>query len=138
MKKLLLLLTLTIFIFSCTDKDKKDPEPAPELSTLVQGSYKATKLKIDGENKPLVNGRSITMVFTKSTATEVNGIMKYTTEDGDSGAEDLGDVLLKDKGDNGIDLYDGSEKVGNVSKDNLLTVSVFSDGSQIDIVATKK
>ncbi|WP_254562464.1 hypothetical protein [Dyadobacter diqingensis] len=138
MKKLLLLLTLTTFIFSCTDKDKKDPEPAPELSTLVQGSYKATKLKIDGENKPLVNGRSITMVFTKSTATEVNGIMKYTTEDGDSGAEDLGDVLLKDKGDNGIDLYDGSEKVGNVSKDNLLTVSVFSDGSQIDIVATKK
>lgn len=138
MKKLLLLLTLTIFIFSCTDKDKKDPEPAPELSTLVQGSYKATKLKIDGENKPLINGRSITMVFTKSTATEVNGIMKYTTEDGDSGAEDLGDVLLKDKGDNGIDLYDGSEKVGNVSKDNLLTVSVFSDGSQIDIVATKK
>jgi hypothetical protein len=138
MKKLLLLLTLTIFIFSCTDKDKKDPEPAPELSTLVQGSYKATKLKIDGENKPLINGRSITMVFTKSTATEVNGIMKYTTEDGDSGAEDLGDVILKDKGDNDIDLYDGSEKVGNVSKDNLLTVSVFSDGSQIDIVATKK
>jgi hypothetical protein len=135
MKTLLLLLTLITFTFSCTDKDKKDPEP--ELSTRIQGSYKATRLKIDGENKPLVDGRSITMVFTKTTATEVTGIMKYTTEDGDSGAEDLGDVILRDKGDSGIDLFDGPEKVGNVSKDNILTVSVFSDGSQVDIVATK-
>lgn len=138
MKKLLLLLTLTTFVFSCKDKDKKDPEPAPELSTRVEGSYKATKLTMNGEDQALINGRSITMVFTKSTANEVTGIMKYTTEDGDSGAEDLGDVILKDKGDNGIDLYDGSEKVGNVSKANILTVSVISDGSQIDIIATKK
>jgi len=134
MKKLILLATLSFFIFSCDDK--KDPDP--ELGSRVQGSYKATKLKIDGENKPLVNGRSMTIVLTKSTANEVSGILKYTTEDGESGAEDLGDINLKDKGANGIDLYDDDEKVGNVSKEDIMTVSVFSEGSEVEIIASKK
>lgn len=64
--------------------------------------------------------------------------MKYTTADGDSGADDLGDVTLKDKGENGIDLFDGSEKVGHWSKDNILTVTVIDEGSEIEIIASKK
>jgi len=134
MKKIILLLTLVAFTFSC--KDKNDPEP--ELSSRVQGTYKATKLRIDGTNVPLTEGRSITLVLSKTTANEVNGVMKYTTADGDSGADDLGDVTLKDKGENGIDLFDGSEKVGHWSKDNILTVTVIDEGSEVEIIASKK
>ncbi|TLV00691.1 hypothetical protein [Dyadobacter luticola] len=135
MKRILFLLLSTTLLFSC-DKDK-DKDPAPELSAQVAGSYKVTKLEVDGQNVPLTNA-SIGIVLEKFSAEVVTGKMKVKVNGESEPDEDLGTLNLKNAGSTGIDIYEGTEKVGNLDKSNKLTIFVVFEGQDYEMAAEKQ
>lgn len=134
MKKIFLILFLSTLFFAC-EKDK-DKDPAPELSAQVAGNYKVTQLNVDGENRPL-NGAVITVQLDKFSAEVVTGKMKLKLDGVSEPDEDLGTLNLKSAGSTGIDLYEGTEKVGSV-KSNKLNIFVIFEGQEIEMIADKQ
>ena len=133
MKKIFLLLLSTTLFFACEEKDK---DPSPELSAQVAGNYKLTKLEIDGQNIPLTKA-SVELDFKKFSAEVVTGIISGKI-DGDEVEEDLGTLNLKNAGSTGIDIYDGTEKVGNLDKSNKLSIFVEFEGQDFEMIAEKR
>lgn len=136
MKKVLLFLFVTTLFFSC--KDDKDKDPAPELSAQVAGSYKVTKLTVNGEDQPLELAKAIiTIQLEKFSAEVVTGKMKAKIDGVSEPDEDLGTLNLKNAGSTGIDIYEGTQKVGNL-KSGKLTVFIVLDGDEIEMIADKQ
>ena len=133
MKKIFLLLLSTTLFFACEEKDK---DPSPELSAQVAGNYKLTKLEIDGQNIPLTKA-SVELDFKKFSAEVVTGIISGKI-DGDEVEEDLCALNLKNAGSTGIDIYDGTEKVGNLDKSNKLSIFVEFEGQDFEMIAEKR
>ena len=133
MKKIFLLLLSTTLFLACEEKNK---DPSPELSAQVAGNYKLTKLEIDGQNIPLTKA-SVELDFKKFSAEVVTGIISGKI-DGDEVEEDLGTLNLKNAGSTGIDIYDGTEKVGNLDKSNKLSIFVEFEGQDFEMIAEKR
>ncbi|MCF2491715.1 hypothetical protein [Dyadobacter chenhuakuii] len=134
MKKIFLILFLSTLFFAC-QKDK-DKDPAPELAAQVAGSYKVTELNVDGVKKPL-NGAVITVQLDKFSAEVVTAKMKAKIDGVSEPDEDLGTLNLKNSGSTGIDIYEGSEKVGSV-KSNKLNIFVVFENQEIEMIADKQ
>jgi hypothetical protein len=136
MKKVLLFLFATTLFFSC--KDDKDKDPGPELSAQVTGNYKVTKLTVNGEEQPLDLAKAvITIQLEKFSAEVVTGKMKAKIDGVSEPDEDLGTLNLKNAGSTGIDIYEGTDKVGNL-KGSKLTVFIVLDGDEIEMIADKQ
>ncbi|MCF2501436.1 hypothetical protein [Dyadobacter chenhuakuii] len=134
MKKIFLILFLSTLFFAC-QKDK-DKDPAPELAAQVAGSYKVTELNVDGVKKPL-NGAVITVQLDKFSAEVVTAKMKAKIDGVSEPDEDLGTLDLKNSGSTGIDIYEGTEKVGSV-KSNKLNIFVVFENQDIEMIADKQ
>lgn len=134
MKKIFLILFLSTLFFAC-QKDK-DKDPAPELAAQVAGSYKVTELNVDGVKKPL-NGAVITVQLDKFSAEVVTAKMKAKIDGVSEPDEDLGTLNLKNSGSTGIDIYEGTEKVGSV-KSNKLNIFVVFENQDIEMIADKQ
>lgn len=135
LKSIFALLFLSTFMFACEDKDK---DPSPELSSKVSGTYKVTKLTVDGDDYPLdVAKAKITIELDKFSSEVVTGTMKVTIDGDREPDEDLGTLNLKNAGSTGIDIYEGTDKVGNV-KDDKLNIFVLFEGSEYEMTATKQ
>ena len=134
MKKILLILFLSTLFFACEEDKAKDP--APELAAQVAGTYKVTELNVDGTNKPL-NGAAITVLLDKFSAEVVTAKMKLKLDGVSEPDEDLGTLNLKNAGSTGIDIYEGTEKVGSV-RSNKLNIFVVFDGQEIEMIADKQ
>lgn len=134
MKKIFLILFLSTSFFAC-QKDK-DKDPAPELAAQVAGSYKVTELNVDGVKKPL-NGAVITVQLDKFSAEVVTAKMKAKIDGVSEPDEDLGTLNLKNSGSTGIDIYEGTEKVGSV-KSNKLNIFVVFENQEIEMIANKQ
>ncbi|MCF2516344.1 hypothetical protein [Dyadobacter sp. CY351] len=134
MKKIFLILFLSTLFFAC-QKDK-DKDPAPELAAQVAGSYKVTELNVDGVKKPL-NGAVITVQLDKFSAEVVTAKMKAKIDGVSEPDEDLGTLNLKNSGSTGIDIYEGTEKVGSV-KSNKLNIFVVFENQEIEMIADKQ
>ena len=126
-------IALVALFFSC----ETPKGAAPELSSRVEGTYKATKLTSDGVILSLENAELV-IVLEKSSPETVHGIMKLKLNGASEPDDSIGTLLLKDAGSSGVDLYEGNLKVGNVSKSNQLTVAVVSDGTAVKVLAEKK
>lgn len=135
MKKIVYLLLFAPLFFSCEEKDK--PVPAPELSGQVTGTYKINVLKVDGESYPL-DRADIAVEFEKFSAEVVTGKMKVAIDGQSEPDEDLGVINLKSAGSTGVDLYEGTTKIGNVSKGNVLSIYVDFEGSQFEMLGNKR
>lgn len=133
LKSILALLFVSTFMFACEDKDK---EVSPELSSKVVGSYKVTKLKVDGDERSLEDA-TIIVQLDKFTSEVVTGKLKATIDGDREPDEDLGTLNLKNAGSSGIDIYEGTDKVGTV-KDNKLNIFVVFDGQELDMIAEKQ
>lgn len=135
MKNIFLLLFFATLMFACDDKDK---DPSPELSAQVAGNYKVTKLTVDGEDQPLELAKAVVIVqLDKFSSEVVTGKMKVKLDGVSEPDEDLGTLNLKSAGSTGIDIYEGTEKVGNI-KSNKLSIFVVLDGSEIEMLAEKQ
>jgi hypothetical protein len=135
MKKIFLLLLSTTLFFAC-EKDK-DKNPAPELAAQVAGSYKVTKLEVDGQDYPLTRA-SVIIQIEKFSAEVITGKMKVKIDGVSEPDEDLGTLNLKNAGSTGIDIYEGTEKVGNLDKSNKLTIFVVFEGQDFEMVAERQ
>ncbi len=135
MKKFLLMGLLFIsLVAGC----KKDKDPAPELAARASGTFTATKFIYGGVNIPLVSGTELTIILQKATAETINATLKAKIEGEVLPDESVGPLTVKDAGSSGVDLYEGSSRVGNLSKDNQLTLSGNSDGFFFEIIAQKQ
>ncbi|WP_367913954.1 hypothetical protein [Leadbetterella sp. DM7] len=134
MKKILLTGLIFVSLAGC----KKDKDTEPDLAARAAGTYTASKFTYAGTNIPLVGGTELVIVIQKATAESVTGAMKYKLEGKAQPDEPLGTLTVKDAGSSGIDFYEGSARVGNLSKDNLLTVSGSADGLYFEIIAQKQ
>ena len=134
MKKIFLILFLSTLFFAC--ENDKDKDPAPELSAQVAGNYKITELNIDGTKQPL-NGAVITVQLDKFSAEVVTGKMKLKLDGASEPDEDLGSIALKNAGSSGIDLYEGTEKIGSI-KANKLNIFVVFEGQEIEMIGDKQ
>ncbi|MCE7067957.1 hypothetical protein [Dyadobacter sp. CY326] len=134
MKKIFLILFLSTLFFAC-EKDK-DKDPAPELSAQVVGTYKITELKIDGTKQPL-EGAVITVQLDKFSSEVVTGKMKLKLDGVSEPDEDLGSIALKNAGSTGIDLYEGTEKIGSI-KSGKLNIFVVYEGQEIEMIGDKQ
>ncbi|MCF2491216.1 hypothetical protein [Dyadobacter sp. CY347] len=134
MKKIFLILFLSTLFFAC--KKDKDKDPAPELAAQVAGTYKVTELNVDGVKRPL-NGSLITVHLDKFSAEVVTAKMKAKVDGVSEPDEDLGTLNLKNSGSTGIDIYEGTEKVGSV-KSNKLNIFVVFEGQDIEMIADKQ
>lgn len=136
MKKLLFL----VFIIAGLQGCKKDKdEPAPELSARAAGTYKASKLTYGGVDLPITTaGSELLIVLEKAGSETVTGKMKLKIDGESEPDESLGTLILKDAGDSGIDLYESSVRVGNISKSNQLTISAADEGIAIEVVAQRQ
>ncbi|MET7254736.1 hypothetical protein ACWKW6_17700 [Dyadobacter jiangsuensis] len=135
LKNIFALLLLSTLMFACKDKDK---DVSPELSSKVAGTYKVTKLTVDGDDYPLeVAKASITIQLDKFSSEVVTGKMKVTIDGDREPDEDLGTLNLKNAGSTGIDIYENTEKVGNL-KDDKLNIFVVFEGQEVEMVATKQ
>jgi len=67
----------------------------------------------------------------------VSAKMKLTIDGDRQPDEQVGTLTLKNAGSTGIDLYEGTEKVGNV-KDNKLNIFVIYEGAELEMTATKQ
>jgi len=135
MKKVIFVLFFATLFFSCDDKDK--PTPEPELSGKVTGAYKITMLKVDGESYPL-DRADITVNFEKFSSEVVTGTMKVAIDGEAEPDENLGSINLKNAGSTGVDLYEGTTKIGNVSKENVLSIYVDFEGTQFEMQGDKR
>lgn len=134
MKKILLLAFILLSLEGC----KKDKDPAPDLATKASGSFIASKFIYAGMNIPLVNGTEMIIVFQKAGAETVTGVMRYKVEGEAQPEESLGTLTVKDAGQSGVDLYEGSTRVGNVSNENQLVLSGDAGGLFFEITAKKQ
>lgn len=135
LKNIFALLLLSTLMFACEEKDK---DVSPELSSKVAGNYKVTDLKIDGEDFDLDDyNATITIELEKFTSEVLTGKFKATIDGDREPDEDLGTLNLKNAGSSGIDIYEGTEKVGTV-KDNKLSIFVVFDGQDYDMIAEKR
>jgi hypothetical protein len=137
MKKILLFLFVTTLFFSC--KDDKEKDPAPELSAQVAGSYKVSKLTVDGDEVPLDQANAlITVQLEKFSAEVVSAKMKVKLDGVSEPDENIGTLNLKNAGSSGIDIYEGTEKVGNIDKSDKLSIFVVYEGSDLEMIAQKQ
>lgn len=134
MKKIFLILFLSTLFFAC--EEDKDKNPTPELAAQVAGTYRVTELNVDGTNKPL-DGAVITVQLDKFSAEVVTAKMKLKLDGVPEPDEDLGTLNLKNAGSTGIDIYEGTEKVGSV-KSSKLNIFVVFDGQEIEMIADKQ
>ena len=134
MKKIFLILFLIPFFFAC--KDDKDKDPAPELSAQVAGTYKVSKLTVDGESYPL-DLVEIIIQLDKSAPEAVTGEMRLKINGEAEPDSDLGTLDLKSAGSMGIDVYEGTTKVGNIKSD-VLTLFVTFEDQDFEMVANKR
>ncbi len=132
-KNIFALLLLSTLMFACEEKDK---DVSPELSSKVEGSYKVTRAKVDGEERSL-EGATIIVELDKFSSEVVTGKLKATIEGDREPDEDLGTLNLKNAGSTGIDIYEGIDKVGNV-KDDKLNIFVVFEGVEYEMTATKQ
>ncbi|MCE6988269.1 hypothetical protein [Dyadobacter sp. CY323] len=135
MKKIFLLLLSTTLFFAC--EEDKDKNPSPELSAQVAGNYKLTKLEIDGQNIPLTKA-TVQLEFKKFSAEVVTGTISGIIDGQDEVEEDLGALNLKSVGSTGIDIYDGTQKVGNLDKSDKLSIFVEFEGQEFEMIAEKR
>ena len=135
MKKVIFVLFFATLFFSCDDKDK--PTPEPELSGKVTGTYKINMLKVDGESYPL-DRADIIVDFEKFSSEVVTGTMKVAIDGEAEPDENLGSINLKNAGSTGVDLYEGTTKIGNVSKENVLSIYVDFEGTQFEMQGNKR
>ncbi|WP_353722036.1 hypothetical protein [Dyadobacter sp. 676] len=133
LRNIFALLLLSTLMFACEDKDK---DVSPELSSKVAGSYKVTKLKVDGDERSLEDA-TIIIQLDKFTSEVVTGKLKATIDGDREPDEDLGTLNLKNAGSSGIDIYEGTDKVGTV-KDNKLNIFVVFEGEELDMIAEKQ
>lgn len=135
LKNIFALLLLSTLMFACEDKDK---DVSPELSSKVAGSYKVTRMTEDGEEYPLeLANVKITVQLDKFSAEVVSAKVKMTIDGDREPDEDLGTLNLKNAGTTGIDIYEGTDKVGNV-KDDKLNIFVVFEGTEYELTATKQ
>ncbi len=134
MKKFLLTGLIFVSLAGC----KKDKDPEPDLAARASGTFIASKFTYGGVNIPLVSGTEIAIVFQKATAETVTGTMKLKIEGEAEPDEPLGTLTVKDAGASGVDLYESSTRIGNVSKDNQLTLSGDAEGVFFEIIAKKQ
>lgn len=135
MKKIIFILFFATLFFSCEDKDK--PAPTPELSGQVIGNYKVNSLKVDGVKYSL-DRAEILIELQKFSSEIVTGTMKVKIDGDSEPNEDLGTINLKNAGSTGIDLYEGTTKIGNLSKENVLSIFVEYDDSEFEMIANKR
>ena len=134
MKNFILVLFFTTLLFSCEENDK--PAPSPELSGQVAGKYQVTKLKVDGVNYPL-DRADIDLELEKFSSEVITGTMSVEIDGEPEPDEDLGTINLKNAGSTGIDLYEGTTKIGNL-KDKVLSIYVDFEGQQFEMLADKR
>ncbi len=135
LKNIFALLLLSTLMFACEDKDK---DVSPELSSKVAGSYKVTRMTQDGEEYPLELAKAEVIVQLEKFSSEVvTGKIKLTLDGDRQPDEEVGTLTLKNAGSTGIDLYEGTEKVGNV-KDNKLNIFVIYEGEELELNATRQ
>ncbi|MCF0071898.1 hypothetical protein LZD49_15580 [Dyadobacter sp. CY261] len=135
LKNIFALLFLSTLMFACDDKDN---DPSPELSSKVAGSYKVTRMLEDGEEYPLELAKAIVIVqLDKFTSEVVTAKMKVTIDGDREPDEEIGTLNLKNAGSTGIDIYEGTDKVGNV-KDGKLNIFVVFEGAEYEMTATKQ
>ncbi|TLU90557.1 hypothetical protein [Dyadobacter sediminis] len=132
MKKIFLFLFLIPFFFACKD----DKDPAPELSAQVAGTYKVSKLTVDGDSYPL-DQVEIIVQLDKSSPETVTGEMRLKIDGEAEPDSDLGTLNLKNVGSMGVDVYEGTTKVGNIKSD-VLTLFVEFEGQNFEMVANKR
>lgn len=133
LKNIFALLLLSTLMFACEEKDK---DVSPELSSKVTGTYKVTKLKVDGKER-FLNDATVIVQLDKFSSEVVTGKLKATIDGDREPDEDLGTLNLKNAGSSGIDIYEGTDKVGTV-KDNRLNIFVVFEGEELDIIAEKQ
>lgn len=133
LKNIFVMMILATFMFACEDKDK---DPSPELSAQVEGSYKVTKLTVDGEERSLEDA-VIIVQLNKFASETVTGKMKVKIDGDSEPDENLGTLNLKNAGSTGIDIYEGAEKVGNV-KSGKMSIFVVYEGEDLEIIAEKQ
>ena len=133
MKKYIFILFFASLFFSCEEKDK----PAPELSSQVAGRYSVNKLKVDGVNYPL-DRAEVVVELAKSGSDAVTGVMKVKIDGEAEPDEEIGTLNLKGVGSTGVDIYEGTAKVGNVSRDNVLSIFVEFEGQEFEMIANKR
>ncbi|MCF0052973.1 hypothetical protein LXM25_23090 [Dyadobacter sp. LJ53] len=136
MKKIFLILFLSTLFFACEKDKDNDKDPAPELAAQVAGTYKVSELRVDGTNEPL-NGAIITVHLDKFSAEVVTAKMKIKADGVSEPDEDLGTLTLKNAGSIGIDIYEGTDKVGSV-KSNKLNFFVVFEGQELEMIADKQ
>lgn len=134
MKKNLLIVLIFVGLAAC----KKDKDPQADLASRASGTFIATKFTYAGMNIPLSGGTEISIVFQKTTAETVAGTLKAKVDGEVQPEESLGTLTVKDAGSSGVDLYESTTRVGNVSKDNRLTLSGDSEGAFFEIIAQKQ
>ena len=135
MKKIIFILFFAALFFSCEEKDK--PTPSPELSGQVIGNYKVNSLKVDGVKYSL-DRAEILIELQKFSSEVVTGTMKVKIDGDSEPNEDLGTINLKNSGSTGIDLYEGTTKIGNLSKENVLSIFVEYEDSEFEMIANKR
>jgi len=134
MKKLMLMVLLFSGLAGC----KKDKDPEPDLAARASGTFIASKFTYGGVNIPLVSGTEIAIVIQKATPETVTGTLRLKVEGETQPEESLGTLTVKDAGSSGVDLYESSTRIGNVSKDNRLTLSGDAEGVFFEIIAQKQ
>lgn len=135
LKNIFALLLLSTLMFACEDKDK---DVSPELSSKAAGIYKVTKLTVDGDDYPLEAAKAvITIQLDRFSSEVVTGKMKVKIDGDSEPDEDLGTLNLKNAGSTGIDIYEGTDKVGNV-KDNKMSIFVEYEGQDFEMIAEKQ
>ncbi|GAA4438763.1 hypothetical protein GCM10023091_19770 [Ravibacter arvi] len=136
MKKILFLALILMSLAGCK-KDKDNP--APELSARIAGTYKAIKLTYGGIDIPLTaaSQSELTITVDKSGADAITGKIKIKLE-GQVTEDTFGPLNLKDSGDGGVDIYESSQKVGNISKTHLMNITSEEDGVEMNIIAQRQ
>ncbi|GGM76611.1 hypothetical protein GCM10010967_05270 [Dyadobacter beijingensis] len=135
LKNIFALLLLSTMMFACEEKDK---DVSPELSSKVAGSYKVTRMTEDGEEYPLERAKAkVTVELEKFSAEVVTAKMTLSLDGVRQPDEEVGTLTLKNAGSTGVDIYEGTDKVGNV-KDGKLNIFVIYDGAEIEVTATKQ
>lgn len=134
MKKFLFIGLIFVSLAGC----KKNKDAEPDLATKASGTFVASKFTYGGVNIPLVSGTELTIVIQKATEETVTGTLRLKVEGEVQPEESLGTLTVKDAGSSGVDLYESGTRIGNVSKDNRLTVSGDAEGVFFEIIAQKQ
>ncbi|MCD8539357.1 MAG: hypothetical protein LRY55_06035 [Leadbetterella sp.] len=135
MKKILL---MSLLFVSLTAGCKKDKDPEADLATKASGTFNATRFILGETNIPLGGGTELSIVIQKATAETVTGVIRFRLQGVPQDDVNAGTLTVKDAGPSGVDLYESSTRVGNVSKDNQLTLSGNAEGQFYEIIASRQ